>query len=111
MSKFLLRTGDVLSTYHSRRAVRAFMRASEALLRSRLGRLALAAPSESDCNVFTRDEQRRLALAMLADAANRTGIDTEDCTLRALLELAMHRLWSGEQKQQATIRAIDSFYL
>lgn len=87
------------------------MRASESLLGSPLGRLALSAAAESDGNVFTRDEQRRLAFATLADAANRTGIHAEDCSLRALLELAMHKLRAGKQEQERPIRASESFYL
>lgn len=87
------------------------MRASEVLLQSHLGQLALAAASESDGNVFTRDEQRRLALATLNDAANRSGFNVDDCALRALLELAMHKVSADEQKQEGTIRASESFYL
>lgn len=111
MRKFLKKTGEALRTHYSRRALRAFMRASETLLGSRLGQLALAAASESDGNVFTRDEQRRLALATLNDAANRSGLEAEDCALRALLELAMYKLRSAEPEQEATIRASESFYL
>lgn len=87
------------------------MHASEALLASRLGQLALAAAAESDGNVFTRDEQRRLALATLNHAANRSGLQAEDCALRALLELAMHKVSAAEHKQEGTIRATESFYL
>jgi hypothetical protein len=87
------------------------MRASESLLGTRLGQLALAAASDTDCDRFTRDEQRRLALAALADASNRSGIDAEDCTLRALLEVAMHKLRAGAREQEGRTRAIDNFYL
>jgi len=109
--KFLERTGEALAIYRSKRALRAFIQASEVLLHSHLGQLALAAASESDGNVFTRDEQRRLALATLNQAANRSGLHAEDCALRALLELAMHKVRAAEQMQEGTIRASESFYL
>ena len=111
MVRFFARTAEALGIYRSRRALRAFKRASEGLLGSRLGNLALVAAAESDCNHFTRDEQRRLAFAALAEASNRTGIDAEDCTLRALLELAMHKLRSGAPEQQGRTRAMENFYL
>ena len=111
MVRFFARTAKALGIYRSKRALRAFMRASEGLLGSRLGQLALVAASEADCNRFTRDEQRRLAFAALAEASNRTGIDAEDCTLRALLELALHKLRAGEQDQEGRTRAIENFYL
>ena len=111
MRKLLERTGQVLAIYSSKRALRAFMQAAEVLLQSRLGELALAAASESDGNVFTRDEQRRFALATLNHTANRSGLEPEDCALRALLELALHKISAAEQKQETTIRATESFYL
>lgn len=111
MRKFLERAGQALAIYRSKRALREFMRASEVLLQSHLGQLALSAASESDGNVFTRDEQRRFALATLSHAANRSGLHAEDSALRALLELAIHKVGADKQRQEGTIRASESFYL